>query len=106
MSLFEYPKKAHFGRVLPKSKIYEYAGATAKLKESFVRQVDQITWQYKLAPETINVPATKDVPEIQIFGIALKTRELKEDVLRSIDKAIPFPIIYELSHGKKIRVVA
>lgn len=106
MSLFEYPQKAQFGRVLPKSKIYEYAGANSKLKELFVRHVDQVTWRYKLAPETINVPATKAVPEIQVFGITLKTRDLKEDVLRSIDKAIPFPIIYELSHGKKTKVIA
>lgn len=106
MSLFEFPNNAHFGRVLPKSKIYEYAGASSKLKEFFVRQVDQIIWKYKLAPETINVTATTSVPEIQIFTIVLKTRDLKEDVLRSIDKAIPFPIIYELSFGKKIKVMA
>lgn len=106
MSLFEFPTNAHFGCVLPKSKIYEYAGASSKLKELFVRQVDQVVWKYKLAPETINVPATKTVPEIQVFSITLKTRDLKEDVLRSIDKAIPFPIIYELNFAKKTKAVA
>lgn len=104
--LFDYPKKAHFGRVLPKNKIYEYAGPSAAMKELFVRQVDQIAWKYKLAPETINVPATQAVPEIQVFSVTLKTGELKEDVLRCIDKAIPFPIIFELSHAGKCRAIA
>lgn len=106
MTLFDYPEKAHFGRILPKSKIYEYAGITTKIKDLFVRQVDQITWKYKLAPETINVPASKAVPEIQVFSVALKTRQLKEDVLRSIDKAIPFPIIFELTYGSRVRTMA
>ncbi len=104
--LFDYPKKAAFGRILPKNKIYEHAGPSTAMKELFVRQVDQITWKYKLAPETINIPATKAAPEIQIFMITLKTGELKEDVLRCIDKAIPFPIIYEVSHAGKYRAIA
>ncbi len=104
--LFDYPRKAHFGRVLPKNKIYEYAGPNMATKELFVRQVEQITWAYKLAPETINVPATQAVSEIQIFSVVLKTGDLKEDVLRCIDKAIPFPIIFELSHAGKCRVIA
>lgn len=104
--LFEYPEKATFGRVLPKNKIYEHASPTAAVKELFVRQVDQIVWKYKLAPETINLKSTKSVPEVQIFHISLKKGELKEDVLRCIDKAIPFPLIYELRYGDQVQVVA
>ena len=104
--LFEYPEKAAFGRVLPKNKIYEHASPTTAMKEMFVRQVDQIVWKYKLAPETINLKSTKAVPEIQIFHITLKKGELKEDVLRCIDKAIPFPLVYELRYGDQVKVVA
>lgn len=106
MTLFAYPQKAAFGRILPKTKIYQYAGASTAMKDLFVRQVDQIAWAYKLAPETINIPATKAVPEIQIFTIALKTGELKQDVLRCIDKAIPFPILFELSYDGKVKMAA
>ena len=49
--LFDYPKKAAFGRVLPKNKIYEHGSPSAAVKQLFVRQVEQIVWQYKLAPE-------------------------------------------------------
>lgn len=98
-ALFSYPKQAEFGRTLPKNKIYEHSGANTRLKDLFVQQVDQIVWRYKLAPETINLPAKPSVPEIQVFAIQLKTPELHHDVLRCIDGAVQFPIIFELSHG-------
>ncbi len=105
-SLFAYPKQAQFGRVLPKSKLYEHASPSSALKALFVEQVEQIVWQYKLAPETINLPAKSAVPEIQIFDITLKTPELDHEVLRCIDKAIPYPIIFQLYHDKRIQPIA
>ena len=105
-ALIAYPKQAAFGRVLPKSKIYEHSGANTRLKDLFVKQVEQVIWQYKLAPETLHLPARPGVPEIQIFSIQLKTPELHADVLRCIDGAIPFPIVFELTFGGKTQVVA
>ncbi|OYV78953.1 MAG: methyl-accepting chemotaxis protein [Ferrovum sp. 37-45-19] len=99
-ALIAYPKQAAFGRVLPKNKIYEHSGANTRLKDLFVAQVEQIIWQYKLAPETINLPARSGVSEIQIFSIQLKSTELHEDVLRCIDGAVQFPIIFELNRGQ------
>lgn len=105
-AFISYPKQATFGRTLPKNKIYEHSGATAGVRELFVRQVEQIVWQYKLAPETINLPAKPGVPEIQVFAIQLKTPELDLDVLRCIDGAVQFPIIFELNFDGKTQVVA
>lgn len=99
-ALFAYPKQAEFGRVLPKNKIYEHSGANTRLKDLFVEQVDQIVWRYKLAPETINLAAKPGVPEIQVFAIQLKTSELHRDVLRCIDGAVQFPIIFELTQSQ------
>lgn len=108
--LVAYPEQAAFGRVLPKNKIYEHSGANTRLQRLFVDQVEQIVWQYKLAPETINLPASPGVPEIQVFSIQLKSSELHEDVLRCIDGAVQFPILFELNQGKsddaKTRVIA
>ena len=104
--LFDYPKKAAFGRVLPKNKIYEHGSVSSAVRQLFVRQVEQIVWQHKLAPETVNLKASKAVPEIQIFSIVLKGDELKPEVLRCIDLAIPFPIIFELRFDGKVKPVA
>ena len=105
-AFFEYPKAAAFGRALPKTKVYAHTKAAAKLRQLFVDQVDQIIWQYKLAPETINLSISNTVSEIQIFRIKLRGTELSEIVLRAIDSAIEFPIIFELSHASQQKVVA
>lgn len=105
-AFISYPKQAAFGRTLPKNKIYEHSGANTRLKELFVEQVEQIVWQYKLAPETINLPAKPGVPELQIFSIQLKTPDLNLDVLRCIDGAVQFPIIFELSFDGRTQVIA
>ncbi|MBL3590257.1 MAG: DUF4391 domain-containing protein [gamma proteobacterium endosymbiont of Lamellibrachia anaximandri] len=104
--LYQYPKQAAFGRVVPKTKIYQHAKPSSAVKQRFITQIDKIVWLYKLAPETINLPPCHAVPEIEIFEIQLKTPELKEEVLRSIDQAIPFPILFELRYQEQVRLTA
>jgi len=101
-----YPAQAAFGRALPKSKVYEHSGANTRLKDLFVKQVEQIVWAFKLAPETIHLPARPGVPEIQVFSLQLKTPELHRDVLRCLDGAIPFPIVFELAFEGRTQVIA
>ncbi|WP_025861300.1 DUF4391 domain-containing protein [Acetobacter papayae] len=105
-AFFDYPRAAAFGRVVPKTRIYEHAGANTALKDLFVTQIDQIVWKFKLAPETINLAATQAVSEIQVFGISLRTNKLDDEVLRAIDRAIPFPLIFELTWSGKRKAVA
>jgi len=106
MTLYEWPRAAAFGRVIPKNKIYEHAGTNIALKATFVREVDQIVWSYKLAPETVNLAASKQVTEIQIFRITARTEKLDQEVLCAIDKAISFPLIFEVVNGRRVRLAA
>lgn len=105
-ALFVYPAKAAFGRAVPKAKLYEHGTVGARLKGLFAEQVEQVVWQYKLAPETTNLPASPGVPEIQVFSVQLRALELHHDVLRSVDKAIPFPILFELHYEDRLKAVA
>ena len=105
-SLYNFPKAAAFGRMLAKSKIYDHATPTAKVKELFVKEVEKIIWSHKLSPATINLPASDGVQEIQVFSILLRTGELSQEVLHTIDKAIPSPILFELKYGGKIKYAA
>lgn len=105
-ALFGFPPQAKVARVVAKSKIYERGSIGSTLRDKFVAQVEQITWAYKLAPETINLPVRGSFVEIQIFDIALKTAELDEEVLRAIDRVIPLPIIFQLHHEQRTRMVA
>ena len=106
ISLYNFPKAAAFGRMLAKSKIYDHATPTSKVKELFVKEVEKIIWSHKLSPATINLPASDGVQEIQVFSILLRTGELSQEVLHTIDKAIPSPIMFELKYGGKIKYAA
>ena len=104
--LFEYPKNAAYGRLLPKSKIFDQAHPSRSIRESFAKEIKQIIWEYKLAPETINLLQTVAVPEIQILTIVLKDDELRNEIIECIDKSIPFPIIFELRFEERVKVIA
>ena len=104
--MFQFPKKAEFNRVLPKSKIYAFAKPTRAVKDRFVAGIQDIVWKYKLAPETMNWPARHGIQEIQVFEVSLKTEELGDEVLHTIDKAVPSPIVYQLTFGDRIRFSA
>jgi len=104
--LFDYPTKARVANKLPKNKLYENASVNTKLKDKFVNQIEKIVWQYKLAPDTLNLDATDKVPEIQIFDIFLKTKEVDQALLEVIDKAIPLPIIFQIHKGNKVKIKA
>lgn len=94
--LYRWPEPAKFGRVVPKTKFYEHATISATIREKFVAEVQRITWAYKLADETIHLRGDDSVPEIQVFTIDVKNDDVSNDVLTAIDKAIPFPIIFEI----------
>lgn len=108
--LYRWPSSAKFGRVVPKTKFYEQANVSAALREKFVEEVQRVTWAYKLADETIRLRGTEAVPEIQVFVVDAKNEGVTEDVLAAIDRAIPFPIIFEIARGSEdsaqVRMVA
>lgn len=106
MPMFTYPKQAEVNRVVSKAKIYAHAKPSKRVKELFVTQIKEILWKYKLSPETINLPARNGINEIQIFEIALKSMNLDATVLQAIDKAIPFPVLFNLTHDGEIRFAA
>jgi Domain of unknown function (DUF4391) len=100
-ALYRWPEAARFGRVVPKSKFYEQGTVPATVRERFVSEVQRITWAYKLAENTINLPGTSVVPEIQVFGIDAKGRDVAESILAAIDKAVNTPIIFEVNRGER-----
>lgn len=104
--MFAYPQQAEVNRPVPKNKIYAYAKPSRSIRDRFVSQVAEIIWKYKLAPETVNLPAKGIAQEIQVFEVALKGRDLAEDVLRTLDKAIPSLLFFELTFDGCVRFAA
>jgi hypothetical protein len=91
--MFKFPPSTIVNRVIPKTRIVENSRPTARLKSLLVQQIQQIRWHAKLSPETIHIPATPLVPEIQIFHLTLKGNEIHPDLLSLLDKTIPQPML-------------
>ena len=108
--LYRWPAAASFGRVVPKTKFYEHGAVPNAVQRKFVVEVHRITWAYKLAESTINLPGDSTVPEIQVFTIDAKGADVSEVVLCAIDKAVKTPIIFEIiggeDRGGRIRMTA
>lgn len=104
--LYRWPAAAKFGRVVPKTKFYEHGNVRAALRERFVDDIQRVTWVYKLAEQTIRLKGTEAVPEIQVFSIETKGSDVSDDVLTVIDKAVHFPIVFEVTKGDEVRMTA
>lgn len=95
------PKSTEFNKRIPKQKFYEKLNVTPALKRSFIDQIKNVIWRNKIAESTINIAPGKTVTEIEIFEIQLNSSELDTDVLKLIDKEIPYHIVFILSfYGK------
>lgn len=104
--MFLYPPSTRFGKAVPKTRIHAAASSNKRIKELFTAQVSDILWSHKLSPETLHLPARHGITEIQVFSLHLKSEELDPAILRTLDKAIPFPLLYEIHHADRIRFAA
>lgn len=89
------PENAIVNKFIAKTKFYEKASLSSKLQNEFISKIQRITWKYKLAEDTIGISKTDKVTEIQIFEIELKERVIPKNVLKVIDKVIPYQILYQ-----------
>lgn len=109
--LYRWPEAAGVGSRVPKEKLYEHGSVSTALREQFKSNIARITWAYKLAESTINLPATDEVSEFQVFRIDTKDGlDVSDQLITAIDKAIPSPIIFEIareaSNGIEVRTAA
>ncbi len=108
--LYSWPPAAAVGRPVAKGKIYEHRPVGAPVRERFVSEVQRITWAYKLAESTVNLPGTAAVPEFQVFHVDAKGADVSEAVLMAIDQAVKTPIVFEVvaedAAVRRVRMVA
>lgn len=108
--LYRWPQNAAFGRTVPKTKFYEHGSVPTALRERFVDEVQRVVWAYKLAEGTIRLKSSEQVPEIQVFTVEAKGANVGDEVLASIDRAVHFPVIFEVfcaaEHSSNVRMTA
>lgn len=106
MILYQYPQSAAVDRPIPKNKLYDQGAANSKLKQKFIDEVAKITWAYKLSAGSLNIQTDTLFQEVQIFSIVARTADIDLSILKYIDKLIPTPVIFEIIHNDRVKVVA
>ena len=88
--LYLWPAAAEFGSRVPEGKFFDHPAFTPAVREKFASEVQCVTWRYKLAETTI--------------------ADVSKQVLTAIDKAIPFPIVFEIARSpgerREVRMAA
>ena len=90
------PKTCEVNRFVAKKKFYEHTNMSETVKNSFINDIEKITWDYKLATDTLNLSKTDNVIEIEIFTINLSSKNIPKSVLKVINKSIPYKILFNL----------
>lgn len=92
-----FPEYARVGRIVAKENFY--GNIDSATRNLFQEEITRIVWEYKLAPETINLPAKK-WPEMEVFRIVLKNESISEKVLKTIDSMVRYPILFIIEKDK------
>lgn len=95
------PKSTEFNKRIPKQKFYEHLSVTPAIKAAFAEQIKIIYWRNKLAASTLNLAPGELVTEIEVFELRLTSPALDENVLRLIDREIPYHILFLLEYDGK-----
>ena len=99
------PRSTEFNKRIPKQKFYENLSLTPAVKKAFTEQIKVIYWRNKLAATTLNLAPGEQVTEIEVFEVRLNSPDLNEDVLRLIDREIPYHILFLLEQDGKYQAV-
>lgn len=99
--MFSFPVSTEFNKRIPKQKFYENLAGAASLKKAFAEQIKTIYWRNKLSVATLAIDKGEAVGEIEVLELKLSKPFVDEAVLRQIDKAIPYHILFVLTYEGK-----
>ena len=99
------PESTEFNKRIPKQKFYEKVPLPPAVKKAFTEQVKKVTWRSKLAANTMSIEKGEQVTEIEVFHVLLNGPDLPVEVLRLIDRAIPYHILFLLECDGRCRAV-
>lgn len=95
-NLLQFPKETIVDSVVAKTKFYRFMEVSPRMKTRFVNDVESIRWLYKLSPDTLNVTATEDMKEIEVFVATLKEADCPTDLFTFIDTNMPRHLVFIL----------
>ncbi|MBP7874981.1 MAG: DUF4391 domain-containing protein [Bacteroidales bacterium] len=103
--MIAFPPSTYFGKRMPKEKFYAHLEVPNSIKQSFVSEMEQIVWKYKLSPATINLESGEKVKEIALLEVMLKTQDFNKQLFQFIDRNISVYVIYLLRFKSECRLL-
>ena len=97
-NILGFPERTIVDSVVPKTKFYHFMEVNPRMKTHFVNDVESIRWLYKLSPDTLNVTASPDMVEIEVFVATLKQADCPTDLFTFIDTNMPRHLVFILQY--------
>ncbi len=97
------PRSTEVNRRVAKEKLYANANLSPAVRDMIKEQIESIIWRNKLADTTTGVAAGETVKELQVFELVLRQKGLDSRVLSAIAKAIPYKILFLLTHENEVQ---
>ena len=101
--MIDLPKACVVDRFIPKKTFYEKVNISNSIKEEFVNKLSKIYWKYKLSEDTINISKTENIEEIEVFELELKEKYNSKNIIKTITKNIPYPILFCIRYNDEFQ---
>jgi hypothetical protein len=98
-------QRTFIGKKMPKKRFYENITLTNKMQEKFTNYIDSVIILNKFSKDTINIPKSKEVEEIFLFEIKLKSDNYIskiDELLEIIDRSIQYHALFKIVLNNKI----
>lgn len=101
--MIELPFSCVVDKFIPKKTFYEKVNISNSIKEEFTQKLSKIYWKYKISEDTINISKTDEIEEIEVFELELKERHNCKNIIRTITKNIPYPILFYIKYESEFQ---
>lgn len=93
------PSTVLVGKTMPKKLFYEFLATTAAVKDEFVRLIMRIDMVASIKEETLHIPASGEVNEIDVLGLCLRAGdgegvEVPYAAIDLIAKGVPNKVLF------------
>ena len=90
---------------MDKAKFMKFAELSTASRKEMSENVERLRMANTIKESTIHIEKGKNVVEISVFEIMLKTKEFSDRLVKEIDSAIPKNIVYVLRYEDKAQLV-
>ena len=98
-----FPVSTVYGKRVPKKTFADKLKLNSPIRKSIQDDIQTIRWTYTLKEATLNLPAGKDVHEIEVLEMKLKHNSINEKVLQQFDRQIPYHLLFVLQYEEKVQ---